>query len=89
MFEQEDGENWDQSTFGARGRVARRFPLNYAMGLGHGQVVQNDMIPPPRIDILTNEYNQMWFYRCWAEMMAAESWPELKATHSRPLGQHF
>src|SRR5262245_21845834 len=23
MFEQEDGENWDQSTFGARGQVAR------------------------------------------------------------------
>ncbi len=85
MFEQEDGENWDQSTFGAKGRVARMYDLHYAMGLGHGPVV-NDGQSPPRIDILTNEYCQLWMYRCWAEYMAAESWPELKRDHLRPEG---
>jgi hypothetical protein len=86
MFEQEDGENWDQSTFGARSRVARRYPLNYSMGLGHGEVVHDDL-SPPRIDILTNEYCQMWFYRCWAEIMAADSWPALQADHLVPEGR--
>jgi phenylpropionate dioxygenase-like ring-hydroxylating dioxygenase large terminal subunit len=86
MFEQEDGENWDQSTFGARGNVARRYDLNYSMGLGHGEVVADEQ-SPPRIDVLTNEHGQLWFYRCWAEMMAAESWPALRAEHSRPTGR--
>jgi nitrite reductase/ring-hydroxylating ferredoxin subunit len=83
MFEQEDGENWDQSTFGARGRVARRYPLNYTMALGRDEVVA-DELSPPRIDVLTNEHCQLWFYRCWAELMAAKDWPELRETHSRP-----
>ena len=85
MFEQEDGENWDQSTFGARGTVARRYDLHYAMGLGHGEVVHDEQ-SPPRIDSLTNEHCQLWFYRCWAEMMAAPDWPTLRANHSRPKG---
>jgi phenylpropionate dioxygenase-like ring-hydroxylating dioxygenase large terminal subunit len=85
MFEQEDGENWEQSTFGAKGRVARAYDLNYAMGIGHGQVV-NDGQSPPRIDILTNEYCQMWMYRCWAEFIGADSWGELKRNHLRPEG---
>jgi hypothetical protein len=86
MFEQEDGENWDQSTFGARGKVARRYDLNYSMAVGHGEVVVDEQ-SPPRIDVLTNEHCQLWFYRCWAEYMAAESWPALRAHHSRPAGR--
>jgi phenylpropionate dioxygenase-like ring-hydroxylating dioxygenase large terminal subunit len=85
MFEQEDGENWDQSTFGARGQVARRYDLNYSMAVGRGEIVVDGQ-SPPRIDVLTNEHCQLWFYRCWAEYMAAESWPELQAHHSRPEG---
>lgn len=83
MFEQEDGENWDQSTFGAKGRVARRYDLNYTMGLGHGSVI-DDGQSPPRIDILTNEYCQLWMYMCWAEFMTAPSWEHLKQQHLRP-----
>ncbi len=86
MFEQEDGENWEQSTFGARGVVTQRYNLNYTMGLGHGEIV-NDGQSPPRIDSLTNEHCQLWFYRCWAEYMAASSWQELKERHSRPEGR--
>jgi hypothetical protein len=29
MLEQDDGENWDQSTRAARGMVGRRYPLNF------------------------------------------------------------
>jgi hypothetical protein len=55
------------------------------MGLGHGEIV-DDGDSPPRIDTLTNENAQLWMYRVWAEFMAAESWPELRATIEQPRG---
>ena len=85
MFEQDDGENWDQSTAAARGAVAQRYDLNYAMGIGHGRVVNDDQ-SPPRIDTLTNEHAQLWMYRCWAEYMSADSWSDLRAHHAEPEG---
>jgi hypothetical protein len=85
MLEQDDGENWDQSTRGQTGVVTRRYPLNYSMGKGHGEVIL-DEDGPPRVDKLTNEHGQLWHYRAWAEWMRAESWAELRANHSRPSG---
>ena len=85
MFEQDDGENWDQSTAGARGNVSQRYDLNYAMGVGHGSVVNDDQ-GPPRIDTLTNENAQLWMYHAWAEFMDAANWPELRAHHDEPRG---
>jgi hypothetical protein len=86
MFEQEDGENWDQSTNGTKGVVSQRYGLNYSMGLGHGQVIE-DETGPPRIENLTNEFAQLWMYRCWSEYMAAPDWKHLRNNHSRPHGQ--
>jgi hypothetical protein len=86
MFEQDDGENWDQSTIAAQTAVAQRYALNYSMGLGHGQMV-DDNASPPRIDTLTNEHAQLWMYRVWAEFMAADSWPELRASAGEPRGR--
>ena len=83
MWEQDDGENWDQSTKGTRGTVAGRYPLNYQMNLGRGEVI-DDELSPPRIAQFVNENYQMWQYRAWAEFMAAESWDEWKQTHSKP-----
>ena len=88
MFEQEDGENWDQSTYGAKGIVAQRNDLNYSMGLGHGPVIEDEQ-GPPRIEILTNEYAQLWMYRCWAEFMDAPSWKHLREHHLEPIGQRL
>lgn len=85
MFEQDDGENWDQSTLAARGVVSQRYDLNYSMALGRGELV-DDGASPPRIETLTNENAQLWMYRVWAEFMAAESWPELRATIVEPRG---
>lgn len=81
MLEQEDGENWDQSTRGTMGTVARRYPLNFAMALGRGEIIE-DELGPPRIETHINEHAQLWTYRAWAEWMAAESWQDLKANHS-------
>jgi phenylpropionate dioxygenase-like ring-hydroxylating dioxygenase large terminal subunit len=88
MFEQDDGENWDQSTAGALGNVSRRYDLNYSMGRGYGDVVSDDE-SPPRIDTLRNEHAQLWMYRAWAEFMDAESWPELREHHASPRGRQL
>ncbi|MGE0060039.1 MAG: Rieske 2Fe-2S domain-containing protein [Dehalococcoidia bacterium] len=88
MLEQDDGENWDQSTRGQRGVVSGRFPLNYQMGKGHGELV-DDETSPPRIDGHVNEHAQLWTYRAWSEWMAASSWADLKANHSRPRDKQF
>ena len=80
-LEQEDGENWDQSTRATQGVIARRYPLNYSMGLGHGEVVK-DNSGSGHIVGRGNEHAQMWTYRAWADWMAAESWKDLKERHT-------
>ncbi len=86
IFEQDDGENWVQSTAAAGTPVSRRYDLNYAMGLGKGEIVPGQNGEPPRVETLVNEHAQLWLYRCWSEYMGASSWAELKENHSRPEG---
>jgi len=85
LFEQEDGENWDQSTRGTVGAVSGRFPLNYQMGLGHGDVLRGEGYAP-RVETHMNEHAQLWTYRTWADFMAARDWDDLRANHSKPEG---
>jgi len=86
MLEQEDGENWDQSTRGAAGSVAKRFPLNYGMNIGRGEIIE-DELGPPRVEITgMHEHAQVWHYRNWAQWMAADGWGDLKANHPLPQG---
>src|SRR5579859_125060 len=73
MLEQDDGENWDQSTRQSMGVIARRYPLNYQMALGRGQPVQIEN-GPAVIEAKVNEHAQLWTYRNWTEWMDAESW---------------
>ncbi len=80
-LEQEDGENWGESTRGARGVISKRFPLNYSMNLGHGEILEEEG-GPPHIEAAVNEHGQLWTYRAWADWMAAESWADLKANHT-------
>ncbi len=81
MLEQEDGENWEQSTIGTRGIVSREYPLNYSLNRGKGEII-DDETGPAHIKTHVNEHAQLWYYRGWADWMAAESWPELLANHS-------
>jgi phenylpropionate dioxygenase-like ring-hydroxylating dioxygenase large terminal subunit len=87
MFEQDDGENWTESTLGARSPIARQAPLNYAMGLGKGAIVKGAKGEPPRIETLVNEHAQLWFYRCWGEYLTAKNWKTLKKSHLKPKGR--
>jgi hypothetical protein len=85
IYEQEDGENWDQATAGAGIFQLRDDDLHYAMGLGTGTFVHDDA-GPPRIASMTNEHAQVWFYRFWADAMKAEDWDALRREHARPEG---
>ena len=85
MLEQDDGENWDQSTRAARGTVGRRYPLNFAMNLGRG-VIRHEPSGLAHIDTHISEHAQLWTYRSWAEWMAAEDWDTLRSNHSIPAG---
>ncbi|MGE0687724.1 MAG: SRPBCC family protein [Dehalococcoidia bacterium] len=85
LWEQDDGENWDQSTRGVRGVISGRYPLNYQMNLGRGEIIQEED-GPAHVEQFVNENYQLWQYRAWAELMAAESWADWKANHSRPQG---
>ena len=77
MLEQDDGENWDQSTRATQGVVARRYPLNFQMNLGRGEPITS--VEGIRyIDTHINEHAQLWTYRAWAEWMDADSWASLK-----------
>jgi len=83
MLEQDDGENWDQSTRQTGGVVARRYPLNFAMNIGRGGVV-TPAEGPAHIDTHVNEHAQLWTYRAWADWMDAESWASLKQHRTAP-----
>jgi phenylpropionate dioxygenase-like ring-hydroxylating dioxygenase large terminal subunit len=83
MFELDDGENWGESTTGNGFIALRKKPLNYSMNVGHGEIVWSET-EPPHADTLVNEHNQIWHYGAWTEWMAAESWADLKANHTKP-----
>ena len=81
MLEQDDGENWGQSTRAMQGTISQRFPLHYAMGHGHDEVI-DDEGGPPHVASPVNEHPQFWLYRSWSEWMASSNWAELKSNHS-------
>lgn len=83
VFEQDDGENWDQSTVGCETPFAQEYDLHYAMGMGRGEVIPGNDEQPAHIKSLMNEHVQLWLYRSWAEFMEAPDWAHLRENHSR------
>jgi 3-phenylpropionate/trans-cinnamate dioxygenase alpha subunit len=77
VFEQDDMDNWQACTQTGRGVVARRYPLNYEMGLGHERY--DDGLKGWASDYRFSESNHRQFYQRWAQLMAAEKWSELKS----------
>jgi hypothetical protein len=83
MLEQDDGENWGESTRGANGVVSRRFALNYSMSIHRGDIT-DDEYQLPRVETPNvNEHAQLWYYRSWSEWMASSNWDDLREIHSR------
>ncbi|HEY1710783.1 MAG TPA: SRPBCC family protein [Rhizomicrobium sp.] len=81
LLEQDDGENWSQSTRAARGFSSRKLGAALKMGLGHDNVTTEDN-GQRYIETRINEHGQRWLYRSWTEWMAANDWSELSAAHS-------
>jgi len=69
MFEQDDGENWNQCTVASRGYVGRQQPFNYQMGVGHDERMEQ---LPGWKGANFAEINQRGFYQRWRELMSAE-----------------
>jgi phenylpropionate dioxygenase-like ring-hydroxylating dioxygenase large terminal subunit len=76
LLEQDDGENWSQSTMQTYGLASRRIPQLINMGLGHGHVIKEHGLA--RIDGTTSEYGQLWTYHAWAQWMKGLDWEELR-----------
>jgi hypothetical protein len=66
IFEQDDGENWEGVTAGARGTQAARHPYYYGMGLG-SDGPHPDL--PGRVSHVYSEHPQRGFYQVWRELM--------------------
>ena len=67
---------------GAAGTVSQRYPINFSMGLGRGEL-QEEESGPAHIETRFNEHAQLWHYRAWAEWMAAGDWQHLRENHSQ------
>lgn len=83
VIEQDDGENWELSTKGALSPAMRDVPMNYQMGLGNGEVVEDGELGfPALVSHRTNEEYMRWQYGAWADWMDAADWRELTARRS-------
>ncbi|WP_091738546.1 SRPBCC family protein [Phenylobacterium immobile] len=82
LLEQDDGENWDQSTRAMKGPIARRYPLHFGMNVGGGEVKNQGGVS--FVDTNINEHAQLWTYQAWSEWMDADSWAALRKDHTRP-----
>ena len=74
-WEQDDVDNWVQSTMSSRGYVGRQVMQNLSMGINH-EIEDPKSIHPDmrgRIAGFQNEINQRSLYGQWARMMDGES----------------
>lgn len=76
IFEQDDGENWNEIQKVLRGYVARSRPWNAQMGLGHSTTT--DDVTPGRVLLRgIGEEAARGFYRRWSELTSGLTWAEL------------
>ncbi len=78
-WEQDDVDNWVQSTSASLGYAARQVRQNLSMGLGD-EIDDPSSIHPDlrgRIGKFQSEINQRAFYGRWAEMMAQDHVPDV------------
>jgi phenylpropionate dioxygenase-like ring-hydroxylating dioxygenase large terminal subunit len=80
VLEQDDGENWSQSTMQTYGTASKEIPNRLSMGLGRGQIIKEHGLA--RIESTTNEHAQLWTYHAWAQWLKGPTWPELKQSTS-------
>jgi hypothetical protein len=82
FLEQEDGENWAQSTMQTAGYRSRKMPHILKMNLGNGKVLKEHGLA--HIDGNTTEHAQLWTYAAWEHWMSGCTWDELRARTTPP-----
>lgn len=82
LLEQEDGENWAQSSKQTYGIRSRKIPQLLIMNLGRGKVIREDGLA--RIEGKTNEHAQLWTYNAWWRYANGCSWDEIRAGTEPP-----
>jgi 3-phenylpropionate/trans-cinnamate dioxygenase alpha subunit len=82
VLEQDDGENWSQSTMQTNGVASNRLPNLLTMGLGRGEVIKEHGLA--RIETTTNEHAQLWTYHAWAQWMKGLDWADLRLATTPP-----
>ncbi len=76
IFEQDDGENWNEIQKVLRGHIARHVPWNMQMGLGHATTTDPDL--PGRLLLRgIGEEAARGLYHRWAELMNGTPWSKL------------
>ncbi|MBM2812817.1 MAG: benzene 1,2-dioxygenase [Chloroflexi bacterium] len=74
LVEVDDELNWSQCTAASRGTVARRYPMNYQMGIGREPLDEDYAGRPHKAP---TEAHIRGFYKRWAQMMDANSWAQI------------
>ena len=69
-FEQDDMDNWQECTRTASGPIARRYPLNTVMGLGHEH--HDQTLGGTTSDYRFSEMTQRNFYQRWSQLMISQ-----------------
>ncbi len=80
MTEQDDMENWNYATAGARGPIARRYPYNYMQSLGKVQPPGAGPVAG-NVSLQVSEENPRQFYRRWRDYMNGADWDVLMGRH--------
>jgi phenylpropionate dioxygenase-like ring-hydroxylating dioxygenase large terminal subunit len=77
IWEQDDGENWNEVQKVLRGWKARQAPFNAQMGIGHADLDKDDL--PGRTNYVYGEESARGMYRRWSALMDAPSWQEVES----------
>ena len=75
VCEQDDMDNWRQVTEASKSVIARRFPAQLSMGVGHAGT--HDDWPGVVSERYISENNQRLFYQRWEQFMNAGSWADI------------
>jgi phenylpropionate dioxygenase-like ring-hydroxylating dioxygenase large terminal subunit len=80
IFEQDDGDQWQEVSAAARGYIGRHEWSYIGMGLGHEFT---DEAMPGQLGLLISESNSRAFYRRWRDLIVTDRWEDLPATTNR------
>jgi phenylpropionate dioxygenase-like ring-hydroxylating dioxygenase large terminal subunit len=84
MLEQEDGENWAQSTMQTRGYASSRVPQQLKMNLGRGVLERERERGFSWFKGHITEHAQLWTYKAWADWMTGSDWDKLREATEPP-----